>query len=112
MVPPDLDHDPLVADEHTVSAIWKLQYLLSSADAQPFRLVPAAGQALEVPTPVERALRVVVEALAAGDAVNVIPMPEQLTTTQAARLLEISRPTLIGLPARCEIPYRLIGTHR
>ncbi len=72
----------------------------------------AAGQALEVPTAVERALRSVVEAPAAGDAVNVVPVHEQLTTTQAARLLEISRPTLISLLERGEIPYGLTGTHR
>jgi excisionase family DNA binding protein len=112
MVLPDLDHDPLVADKRTAPAIRKLQHLLASENAQPFCLVTAAGQALEVPVAVERALRAVVEALAAGDAVNVVPMHEHLTTTQAARLLEISRPTLIGLLERGEIPYRLTGTHR
>jgi excisionase family DNA binding protein len=72
----------------------------------------AGGRSLEVPAPVDRALRTVVEALATGDAVTVVPLHQQLTTTQAARLLEVSRPTLISLLKRGEIPFSLTGSHR
>jgi excisionase family DNA binding protein len=109
---PALDPDPLVADEDAAPAMQELRQLLSSGNAQPLRIVTAGGRSLEVPAPVDRALRTVVEALAAGDAVTVVPLHQQLTTTQAARLLEISRPTLIGLLERGEIPFSLTGAHR
>jgi excisionase family DNA binding protein len=107
-----LHQDPFVADEGAAPAMQELRHLLSSGGAQPLRIVTAGGRSLEVPAPVDRALRSVVDALAAGEAVTVVPLHQQLTTTQAARLLEVSRPTLIGLLERGEIPFSLTGTHR
>ena len=112
MTQPALDPDPLIADEDAAPAMQELRQLLSFGGAQPLRIVTAGGRSLEAPAPVDRALRTVVEALAAGDAVTVVPLHQQLTTTQAARLLEISRPTLIGLLERGEIPFSLVGAHR
>ncbi|WP_420125120.1 helix-turn-helix domain-containing protein [Longimicrobium sp.] len=70
---------------------------------------------LEVPRPVARLLIRILDDLSQGHAVAVHTIAsgeEEVSTSQAARILGMSRPTLIDLLEKGAIPFRRVGTHR
>lgn len=76
------------------------------------RLVASNGESLELPDPLAEVLDSAADALASGATVSVLPTETLLTTTQAAEVLGVSRPTLVRLLELGEISYARPGTHR
>ena len=76
--------------------------------------VTEAGQEqpIELPSGAVKLLMDILEAMAAGRGVTIIPENAELTTVQAANILRVSRPFLIKLLDEKMIPYRMVGKHR
>lgn len=69
-------------------------------------------QPLDLPAGAVTLLIDILEAMAAGRGVTVIPENAELTTVQAADILNVSRPFLIGLLETGAMPHRKVGKHR
>lgn len=82
------------------------------SDGGPVAVRDAAGHEVALPPSAGQVLAEAVKQLASGNAVTVVPTHVELTTQQAADLLNISRPYLVRLLEAKEIPYDRVGTHR
>ena len=72
------------------------------------------GDTVDVTVP-RAAYQLLLESLAQlsnGNAVTVVPVHAELTTQQAAALLNVSRPHLVHLLEDGALPFRKVGTHR
>jgi excisionase family DNA binding protein len=76
------------------------------------KLVGPDRSEVEIPASAFAALRPVVRDMAQGLTITLIPHDEELTTKEAADILNMSRPFLVKLLDRGEIPYHRVGTHR
>jgi excisionase family DNA binding protein len=65
-----------------------------------------------LPQDVFKLLLSVLAEIGRGNAVTVMPVEAELTTQQAADILNVSRPYLITLLDEGQIPYRKVGTRR
>ncbi|MBB5788275.1 helix-turn-helix domain-containing protein [Jiangella mangrovi] len=77
------------------------------------RFTAASGKTKprEVPAELTALLRQVLEAVARGDVVTLRTLPSELSTTEAADLLGVSRPTLMRMIRDDEIAAHKVGTH-
>jgi excisionase family DNA binding protein len=78
----------------------------------PLELVGPNGDSVTLPTSILQVLRVAARHLAKGQAIRLIAVDRELTTQQAADLLNVSRPYLVKLLEHGEIPYTKTGRHR
>lgn len=76
------------------------------------RLVDVQGDTVDVPAELVGVLMAIVQHLKAGRGVTVASLHAELTTVEAAELLNVSRPHLIKLLEGGALPFRMVGTHR
>ena len=95
------------------TASSKIVPFLRKQKPQTVHLTFAEGhESIILPTGSLEMFSSMLEAMAAGHGVMIFPLHAELTTMEAADILNVSRPYLIGLLENNEIPFRLVGRHR
>ena len=89
-------------------------YLATGLETQRIQIFDEKNQAhqVELPTSALRLLVDVLSELSNGNAVRVVPVRAELTTQEAADLLNVSRPHLVKLLEEGALPYHKTGKHR
>jgi excisionase family DNA binding protein len=67
---------------------------------------------LVLPGHVLQMLLTVLSEMSQGNAISLIPRHQELGTQEAASILNVSRPFLVGLLENAEIPHHKVGSHR
>jgi len=94
------------------------QYMPSANDAEAARVALEslrAGDEVsfeQMPDTLRQLLLDMLALIAGNEPVAIMPLESQLTTKEAADLLGVSRPHLVKLLERGEIPFTRIGKHR
>ena len=103
--------ESFVPQQQEANSISQLDRILSCEVSQ-VKLVGTKGEEISIPDSVYQALRQIVYAMSRGQAISIVSQEQELTTQQAADILNVSRPFLIKLLEQGEIPHIKVGTHR
>ena len=104
--------EPIVAPEEERSSIASIEEYLESSRGQAAKLLGPSKDGVPIPPSLRRVLVAAARQLADGNGVSIIPVTAEVTTQQAADVLNVSRPFVIGLLDKGEIPFHKVGTHR
>ena len=113
-----LSKDSIEPDQADIAAAHKAlphikAYLARHPQDREVKLLVEDGDGeLTVPRAAVEMLARILAHMGAGQGVAIVPANAELTTQQAADLLNVSRPFLIGLLQTGELEYRTVGTHR
>ena len=81
-------------------------------EAQKPYLLGPDGERIDLPDSALEGLRVIIEAMADGRSITLVPHDKELTSQEAADILHVSRPHLIKLLDRGDLPFHRVGAHR
>ena len=111
MATTEAERTPISATEQERSEIERISQSLED-DFSKAKLVAPNGRLIDIPEPLLEVLQRAAADLTHGEAVEIIPIHKQLTTNQAADLLNVSRQYLVRLLDEGAIPFCRVGTHR
>ncbi|MBW4422195.1 MAG: helix-turn-helix domain-containing protein [Myxacorys californica WJT36-NPBG1] len=94
-----------------MDALQHLERLVTDGSSYP-KLVGSDGKEIPLTDSIYQALHQVVKALAAGQAISLVPTERELSTQEAADLLNVSRPYLVKILEQGVIPFTTVGKHR
>ena len=105
---------PLEEHESVVELSRLLDRVIRTRDrgTRRCRIVGPDGESLSLPDVILYALERVTELLGRGDAIAVVPVGKELTTQQAADILNVSRQYLVRTLDEGRIPFVRTGKHR
>ena len=104
---------PLDQRENVVAISRMLDRVAPTRDQRDAcKLVGPNGEGLSIPESMFYVLERVAEVLARGDSVTVVAVGKELTTQQAADMLNVSRQYVVRLLNEGRIPYVKTGKHR
>jgi excisionase family DNA binding protein len=105
--------EPIAANDDERLDLDRIAHLLADEQfQQSLRLFDANGQAFPLPVSLAHVLREAACFLARDDAIMLLPVERELTTQQAADILNVSRPYLIKLLESGALPFHKTGSHR
>jgi excisionase family DNA binding protein len=109
---------PVAAPPEQLAHVVALSNALARMAQAPKRRAPRCqlagpnGESIAVPESVFYVLERAAEVMARGDSITLVPVGREVTTQQAADLLNISRQYLVRLLDEGRIPFRKTGKHR
>src|SRR5579862_8611185 len=112
-----LSHTLITTNESEKLALQRMDGMLngngrgdiSNSGSLP-KLVGPHGEEIELPLSVFQLLKMAVHYMMLGRAFSIIPMNKELSTQEAADILNVSRPFLVNLLETGKIPFVKIGT--
>lgn len=85
---------------------------LTALRRRPRRFTLPDGTTVRLPKAAVDGLIEMLDAVAHGEDATVVRTPSEVTTQQAATLLNVSRPTIVKLIDEDTLPARMVGSHR
>lgn len=108
----DYADELLAAAPSDQATLERIEAALSEREGATPRLLTSDGETIELPESLIRLLRNAAHRLSEGQDVQLLATDAELTTQQAADLLNVSRPYLIRLLDGGTFPYHHVGSHR
>lgn len=110
--------EPTIPSDQEIALAEKSQKVLSNSldenESLTLRLVKRGKEVdnILLPKSALKLLLAILSQMAKGNAVTLMPIHAELTTQEAADLLNVSRPFLVTLLTNGKIPFRKVGTRR